>query len=68
MIKKKIQPQFPFGFGLTYTTFKYLNIRASSSKITKDKRITISIEIKNTGKENGAEVAQLYIQSLKKLS
>src|SRR5699024_2353648 len=62
--KKNIQPQFPFGFGLSYTTFKISDIKVSSKSIEKNKPVTISFKIKNTGKVAGAEVAQLYIHKI----
>lgn len=62
--KKKIEPQFPFGYGLSYTTFNYSDIKSSSAIIKNDKPITISVTIKNTGKVAGAEIAQLYIHPI----
>lgn len=59
--KKNIEPQFPFGFGLSYTSFNYSPITAVSAKVTKLKPATISLTIKNTGPVDGAEVVQLYI-------
>ena len=55
-------PLYPFGYGLSYTTFNYKNIKADKSKITKNESVTISIDITNTGKIAGEEVVQLYIQ------
>ncbi len=62
--KKKIAPRFPFGYGLSYTTFSYSDIKSSSAIIKNDHPITITFTIKNTGKENGAEIAQLYIHEI----
>jgi beta-glucosidase len=58
---KKIEPMFPFGFGLSYTTFQYSDLKTSSSELDKDGRITVEFRVKNTGSVEGAEVAQLYI-------
>lgn len=62
--KKKIVPQFPFGFGLSYTTFSYSDIKISSAIVKKNQPITLTFFIKNTGKESGAEIAQLYIHEV----
>lgn len=59
--KKQIKPQFPFGFGLSYTTFKISDIKASSDKFLKNNPVVISFNISNTGKLAGAQTAQLYI-------
>lgn len=59
--KENIQPQFPFGYGLSYTSFAYSNIRSSAKNMMKNGSILINFTIKNTGNEDGAEVAQLYI-------
>lgn len=58
---KKVAPQFPFGFGLSYTTFKYGKPTISSSKMTSDGKLTVSVPVTNTGKVAGKEIVQLYI-------
>ncbi len=58
------EPLFPFGYGLSYTQFKYTDIKASSEKINPGETITISATLTNTGKYEGTEVAQLYIRDL----
>jgi beta-glucosidase len=60
----KGQPLYPFGFGLSYTTFKYSNLKVSSDNIQTGKPLTISFDITNTGKRAGDEVAQLYVRHL----
>jgi beta-glucosidase len=54
---------FPFGFGLSYTTFEYSDIKLSSKSIKDTDTVTVSFKIKNTGKRDGAEVAQVYVAS-----
>jgi beta-glucosidase len=53
---------YPFGFGLSYTTFEFKNLRLSRKKIRSDESTTALIEVSNTGKRAGAEVVQLYIR------
>lgn len=55
-------PLFPFGYGLSYTTFKYSNIKLASEVLKKDDVLTVTFDLENTGKYEGTEVAQLYIQ------
>lgn len=52
---------FPFGFGLSYTSFEYSDIKLSESEIKDDETVTVSFKIKNTGDMDGAEIAQVYI-------
>ncbi|MCR5207571.1 MAG: glycoside hydrolase family 3 C-terminal domain-containing protein [Eubacterium sp.] len=53
--------QFPFGYGLSYTTFEYSDLAVSSDSIKDTDTLTVSFKIKNTGAVDGAEVAQLYV-------
>jgi beta-glucosidase len=59
-----IEPLFPFGYGLSYTTFKYENIRITSEKISNDEKFTVSVDITNSGERSGAEIVQLYVQDV----
>ncbi|MBN1905652.1 MAG: glycoside hydrolase family 3 C-terminal domain-containing protein [Deltaproteobacteria bacterium] len=52
---------YPFGHGLSYSTFEYSNIRLEPGEINKDKDVTISVDLKNTSERDGAEVVQVYI-------
>ena len=63
--KDNIQPVFPFGYGLSYTTFGYKNLQLSQTQLSPDGTITASVDITNTGKRAGEEVAELYIHDLK---
>jgi beta-glucosidase len=58
---KKIRVMYPFGYGLTYTTFQYSDLKTDKEKYGKDDVITVSVELKNTGKALADEVAQVYV-------
>ena len=55
-------PKFSFGFGLSYTTFEYSNLKLSKNKIRNTETIEVSVNITNTGKVSGEEVVQLYLR------
>ena len=63
--QKKQSPLFPFGYGLSYTTFKLGKLKADKSSMTADEKITFTIDITNTGSLAGAETVQLYISDKK---
>ena len=63
--KEKTHPLFAFGHGLSYTTFKLSDLRASSQVISRDGNITFTVNVKNTGKYDGSETVQLYIHDAK---
>jgi beta-glucosidase len=54
-------PLYAFGFGLSYTTFTYSNLRFSSTKMDSKGEVTVSVDVKNTGLRAGDEVAQMYV-------
>ncbi|MGH7459583.1 MAG: glycoside hydrolase family 3 N-terminal domain-containing protein [Longimicrobiales bacterium] len=56
------EPLYPFGFGLSYTTFAYSNLRLSAERIPTRGQTTVSIDVRNTGSRAGDEIVQLYIR------
>ena len=58
------QPLYPFGFGLSYTTFEYSNLRTSADSVNAAGEIVVSVDVKNTGSRAGDEVAQMYVKHL----
>lgn len=63
--QKKVKPLFPFGHGLSYTTFEYGKPTATSKTMSADGNLTIKISVKNTGNREGQEVVQMYISDIK---
>ncbi|NME67998.1 beta-glucosidase BglX [Flammeovirga aprica] len=57
-----VTPAYAFGYGLTYTSFSISKPKFSKLELTKGEKITVEVEVKNTGKKEGAEVVQLYIR------
>ncbi len=57
-------PLFPFGFGLSYTTFEYSNLKLDKSEMSMNGTIEATVDVKNTGSRSGEEVVQLYIRDL----
>jgi beta-glucosidase len=57
-----VSPLFPFGYGLSYTTFEYSNLALNKAVIKKDGTSEVSIDVKNTGNREGAEIVELYIR------
>lgn len=62
--KMNNEPLFPFGYGMSYTTFAFEDLKVSQSKISQNEKFTVSVNITNTGEREGAEVVQLYIQDI----
>nr|WP_258958415.1 glycoside hydrolase family 3 C-terminal domain-containing protein [Bacillus mobilis] len=62
--KKKIEPLFPFGFGLSYTNFEYSNISIDKKEIKDTDTVSVRVNVKNTGSIAGKEIVQLYIKDV----
>jgi len=63
-IDERNEPLFPFGYGLSYTTFEYSNFKVSSTKMLASETLKVTVDITNTGNFDGKEVVQLYIRDL----
>lgn len=59
---KQIEPLYPFGHGLSYTDFEYSNLKLSSSAISSDDELTVTVEVRNAGSRDGKEAIQLYVE------
>jgi beta-glucosidase len=60
----KNEPLYPFGFGLSYTTFAYSNLKTSAENLDRNGSVTVSVDVINTGKCAGDEVVQLYVKHI----
>jgi beta-glucosidase len=60
----KSDPQWPFGFGLSYTTFEYSNLKLSADQLKGNDKLKVSVTVKNTGKLGGKETVELYSRDL----
>lgn len=58
---KKIEPLYPFGYGLSYSNFSFVNAKTDKKNYAPEETIAISVEVKNTGKMDGKEVVQVYV-------
>jgi beta-glucosidase len=59
--KSDVKPQFPFGYGLSYTTFSYKNLSVTPASVSGDGAVTVSFDMVNTGSRPGAEIAEVYV-------
>ena len=60
-INKDLRVQWPFGYGLSYTTFEYKNLQVDSMASTEDRSITLSFDVRNTGQMEADEIVQIYL-------
>jgi beta-glucosidase len=56
------EPLYPFGYGLSFTSFEYSNLKASSEELKLDGTLTVTVDVVNVGKRDGEEVVQLYVE------
>ncbi len=63
-LDERNEPLFPFGYGLSYTTFTYSNLEISTPKMTAGEKLKVTLKVKNTGNFDGKEVVQLYIRDV----
>ncbi len=63
-IDQSNEPLYPFGFGLSYTTFEYGDIRISSECLPKNGELTVAVEVTNSGAYDGTEIVQLYLHDV----
>ncbi|MEO8289078.1 MAG: glycoside hydrolase family 3 C-terminal domain-containing protein [Chloroflexota bacterium] len=62
--KKEIDPLFPFGFGLSYTTFDYDNLIVSPATSAPGETVRVSVDVRNSGSRDGTEIVQLYVRDV----
>ncbi len=55
-------PLFPFGYGLSYTTFRYSNLKTSAPEMSRNGETVVSVDVENTGRRPGDEVVQMYVR------
>ena len=61
---KEIEPLFPFGYGLSYTTFEYTGMAVDKKELTDADTVTVTVKVKNTGTVAGKEIVQLYVRDV----
>ena len=62
---RKIEPLYPFGYGLSYTTFEYEGVSLSKEQFKQNEKVEVTVKLKNTGKSAGSEIVQIYIEDIK---
>jgi beta-glucosidase len=61
---KEVAPLFPFGYGLSYTSFEYTDIAVDKAEISDNENVQISVKVKNTGNMKGKEIVQVYVRDV----
>jgi beta-glucosidase len=59
--RKGYEPTFPFGYGLSYTTYEYDNLKVLTPKVAADGRLEVTVDVTNSGKRTGEEIVELYV-------
>jgi beta-glucosidase len=62
--KRNVEPLFPFGHGLSYTSFEYSDLKITPARVATGKQVEVSLRVRNTGTRTGAEVVQLYLRDV----
>ena len=60
---RKMETAFPFGYGLSYTTFEYSNLQVDKKEMSDKDTVEVSVKVKNTGDRAGKTVVQLYVEA-----
>lgn len=61
---KEVEPLFPFGHGLSYTTFEYADLKLDKNRMRDDEKLTVSLQVTNAGNRAGQEIVQLYVRDV----
>lgn len=62
--KKELEPLFPFGYGLSYTTFEYADLKVDRTELTDQDEVNVQVRVTNTGDRAGKEIVQLYVSDV----
>lgn len=62
--KKELEPLFPFGYGLSYTTFEYADLKVDRTELTDQDEVNVQVRVTNTGERAGKEIVQLYVSDV----